>query len=124
MQRPDSGEYSETEKQHGKRPRLQLRRKLELRQLIQIQRSGSYVCDENPDEYEHAAKKRIERQLHRPVFLVGRSEDGNKKILRHDYQLVEREEQKQIRAQKNSVAASHNEQQPEEKFVLPMFDVP
>src|SRR5438477_1194024 len=110
MKRPDSGEHAKAEKQYGKRPRLQVRRELELRQLIQIQRSCSYVPGKDPDEYEHAAKKRVERQLHRPVFLVGGSEDGDKKILRYDHQLIEREEQKQIRAQKNSVAASHHEQ--------------
>ena len=57
MQRPDASEHGEAEKQHGKRPRLQLWRKLKLRELIQIQRSGSHVRDKDPDEYENAAKE-------------------------------------------------------------------
>src|SRR5207247_10725844 len=102
MERPDSREHAKAEKQYGKRPRLQLRGKLELRQLIQIQRSCSYVPGKDPDEYKHAAKKRVERQLHRPVFLVGGSEDGDKKRLRYDYKLVKREEQKQNTARRTN----------------------
>src|SRR5947199_405552 len=94
VQRPDASEHGKSEKQHGKCPRLQMRRELELRQLPQIQRASRYVGYKDPHEHKHAPKKGVQRQLHCAVFLVGRAEDSDEKIFRHDHQLVEHEEQK------------------------------
>ena len=41
---------------------------------------------------QRAAKEGIERELHRAVFFVGRSEDRDEKIFRDDDQFVENEE--------------------------------
>ena len=73
---------------------------------------------------KHAAEERIQGQLHRAVFLVLGSEDGDEEIFRHDHQLVENEKQKQIGAEENAVATAHYQQKPEEEFVLSMFDIP
>ena len=97
---------------------------MELRQLIQIQGAGCHIDDEDSGENEHSTEERVQCQLHRAVLLVGRSEDGDEKILRHDDQFVEREEQEQIGAKENAVATSHNKKQPEEKFALAMIDIP
>src|SRR5437867_12541150 len=102
---------------------MKLPRKFKLRQLIQSQRTRRHKRRKEPNKNENTAKKRIERQLHRAVFLVGGSEDGDQEILRHDHQFVERAKQKQIRAKENAIAASHHQQQTEEKFVMALFDV-
>ena len=41
VQRPDAGEHGEPEKQNREGPRLQLRRELELRELLQVERPGA-----------------------------------------------------------------------------------
>ena len=81
---------------------------MELRQLIQIQRASSRVRDENAGKNEHPSEERVQSQLHRAVLLVGRPENGDEKVLRHDDQFVECEEQKQIGTQENAVTASDN----------------
>src|SRR4030095_8948088 len=124
MQWPDARKHRETEEQHGKCPRLQARTKVELRQLIQIQRSGGRISNKDSGENEHSTEERVERQIHRAVLLVGRTKDGDKKIFRHNHQFVECEEQKQIGAEKNAVTTSYDQQQPEEKFALTMVDIP
>src|SRR4030095_16630765 len=123
MQWPDARKPRQPEEQHGKCPRLQARTKVELRQLIQIQRSGGCVSDKDSGKNEHSTKERVECQFHRAVLLVGRTKDGDEKILRHDHQFVECEEQKQIGAEKNAVTTSYDQQQPEEKFALASVDM-
>src|SRR4030095_4448262 len=121
---PDADKHSEAEEQHRKGPCLQLGTEVELRQLIQIQGAGCHVGDKDSGENEHSTEERVEGQLHRAVLLVSRSKDRDEKILRHDDEFVEREEQEQIGAEENAVATTYNEQQPEEKFALAMIDIP
>ena len=87
-------------------------------------RPGSDVNGKDPDENERAAEKGIKRQLHRAVFLVGRSPDRDEEIFRHDHQLVENEEEKEIGAEEDAVGTADDEKQPEEKFVRPLLHVP
>ena len=97
---------------------------MELRELIQVERAGCHVSGKNTDEDERPTEERIKSQLHRAIFLIGRSEDRDEKIFRNDHDLIEDKEQKQIGAQEDAVRTGDNKQQPEEKFVLPMFHIP
>ena len=71
-----------------------------------------------------AAEEGVERQLHRAVFLVGRTPDRDEEIFRDDNELVENEEQEKIGAEKNAVGPADDEEEPEEEFVRPVLDVP
>ena len=127
VQRPDAGEHGEPEKQNGKGPGLELRRELKLRELLQIECAGLAGRDVNgddADEDQRAAEEGIERQLHRAVFLVRGTPDRDEEIFRHDDQLVEDEEQKEIGAEKDAVGSAHDEEEPEEELVRPLLDVP
>src|SRR5256885_7961801 len=93
VQRPDAGENRESKKQDWKRPALQLRRKRKARELIYIKRAAADIDRDDPEKNKRAAKKGIERQFHRAVFLVGRTEDRDQKIFGDDHELVEEEEQ-------------------------------
>ena len=92
---------------------------VELRELLEIEGAGGRVNGEDADEDERAAKEGIERQLHRAVFLVGRSPDRDQEIFRHDDQLVENEEKEEIGAEEDAVGTGHDQEQPEEEFVRP-----
>jgi len=106
MQRPDTSEHGKAEKQNRKRPRLQLGRELKLREQIQVERSTTDVGGDDPKKNERAAKKRIQRQLHRAIFLVGRAEDRDQEILGDDDQLVEKKEEEEIGAQEYAIGAA------------------
>ena len=71
VERPNAGENCEPEKQNWERPGLELRRKMKLRELIEIERTAGDINRDDPKKNERAAKKGIERQFHRAVFLVG-----------------------------------------------------
>ena len=124
VQWPDAREHGEPEEHHRERPCLKLQREFVLRELVQIERSGGDIGGDDGEEDKRAAQERIERQLHRAVFLVGRSPDRDEEILRHDHQLVEDEEQKQIGAEENAIRPADHEQQPEKELVRPVLDIP
>ncbi len=124
VQRPNAGEHGEAEEQDWKRPRLQLRRKLKLREMVQIQRTARDIRGDNSKEDERASEERIKRKLHRAVFLVRRSPDRDEKIFRHNHELVENEEQKKIGAEKNAIGTADDQEQPKEELVRPTVDVP
>src|SRR5204863_1088267 len=77
-----------------------------------------------PKKNERSAKKRIERQLHRAVFLVGRTKDRDQEIFRDDDQLVEKKEEEEIGAEEYAIGAADYEQDPKEKFVRAINDIP
>src|SRR5213595_3501406 len=124
MKRPDAGQDGEAEEQNGEDPVLELQRELKLGELLEIEGvgAGGDINRDNADQRERAAEERIERQLHRAVFLVRRTPDRDEEILRHNDQLVEDKEEKQIGAQKNAVGTTHNEKEPEEELVRPVLD--
>src|SRR6266404_4497774 len=124
MQRPNAGQHGETDKQNWKRPGLELRRKFKLRELIQVERATDDVNHDDPEKHERAAEERIESQLHRSVFLVGRTEDRDQEIFRDDDQLIKKKKEKEISAEKNAVGAGDHEQKPEEKLFRAFFEVP
>src|SRR4051812_39853178 len=126
MERPDTCQDGEPEKQERENPGLELRVEFKLRELLEIERvtSSCYVNGDDADEGERSAEERIERQLHRAVFLVGRTPDRDQEIFRDDDQLVEDKEEKEIGAQKPPVETADHEKQPEEELVRPLLDVP
>src|SRR5205814_404855 len=126
MKRPDAGQDGEAEEHEGEDPVLELQRELKLRELLEIEGVGA-GCDincDNADQCERAAEERIERQLHRAVFLVRRTPDRDEEILRDNDELVENEEKKKIGAQEHAVGTADDQKQPEEKLVRPFLDVP
>src|SRR4029450_11670699 len=124
VERPNAGEDREYEKQNWERPRLEWCIELKLRELIQIERTSAAVDRDDSEKNEGAAKKRIERQFHRAVFLVRRTEDRDQEIFRDDDELVEKKEEKQIGAEEDAVGTAHHQQEPEEKLFRPIFDIP
>src|SRR5882724_1357491 len=126
MKRPDAGQDGEPEEQNGEDPVLELQRELKLCELFEIERVGA-GCDincDNADQRERAAEERIERQLHRAVFLVRRTPDRDEEILRDNDELVENEEKKKIGAQEHAVGTADDQKQPEKELVRPFLDVP
>src|SRR5205823_5994931 len=118
------GKHGEPEKEDRKRPPLKLDRELELRELLQVERTGGDISGDDGQENKCAAQERIEGQLHGAVFLVGRSPDRDEEIFRHDDKLVEDEKQKQIGAQEHAIRAADHEEQPEKELVRPVIDIP
>ena len=98
------------------------------------------------DPHEHAAGDEVEHELHRPVFLgaivfpaaaeaapldgVLRSEVGaaaphaDEQVHRHNGQLVEEEEEEEVRGQEDAVHARHQQHQPDEEVLGPVGHVP
>jgi len=97
---------------------------LKLRELSQVERSTTDVSGYDPKKNERSAKKRIERQFHRAVFLVGRTKDRDQEIFWDDDQLVEKEEEEKIGAEEYAIGAADYEQEPKEKFVRAINDIP
>src|SRR5205807_6464959 len=111
-------------KRNREGPRLQLGRELKLRELIQVERPAADIGDNNSEKNERSAKKRIERQFHRAVFLVGRTKDRDQEIFWDDDQLVEKEEEEKIGAEEYAIGAADYEQEPKEKLVRAIGDIP
>ena len=105
---------------------LKGRRKVVFRQFRQIKRlrAGNHVGCDQPDQHHCAAHQRIERQFHRPVLAPRRSPNRNEEILRDDGQFVKDEEEKKIKAQKDSINAADQRQIKREKLPGAALDVP
>ena len=103
---------------------MELGRELKLRELVQVERTSAHVSCDDPKKNERTAEKRIERQFHRAVFLVGRTKDRDQEIFWDDDQLVEKEEEEKIGAEEYAIGAADYEQEPKEKFVRAINDIP
>ena len=86
-------------------------------ELIQVERTGGDIGGDDSDENKRTAEEGVEGQLHRAVFLVGRSPDRDQEVLGHDHQLVKDKEQEQIGAQKNAEGTAYDKQEPEKELV-------
>ena len=97
---------------------------MELRELLEIEGSGSHVGGDDSDEYQRASEEGIERQFHRAVLFVCRSPDRDEEILGGDHEFVKDKKEEEIGAEKDTIRAADHQEQPEEEFVRPMIDVP
>src|SRR6185369_10326185 len=80
MQRPNTSKYGEAEKHHRKRPVLEPWIETKSTQLIEIERACGHIRREDAEEYQRTAKEGVQRQLHRAVFLVGRTPDRDQEV--------------------------------------------
>src|SRR5947207_2627229 len=119
-------ENSGPQKQKREDPVLECRRELNLGEPMQVESVGPsrYVDRDDTDQSERPTEEGIKRQLHRAVFLVRRTPDRDEEVFRHNDQLVEDEEEKQVGAEENAVGSAHDQEQPEKELVRPLFDVP
>ena len=126
VQRPQPGQNREAHEHQRKRPALERFRKRKLRQLDQVKRRPARhdISRDQPNEHHPAADKRIKRQLHRAVLLVGRAPDGDEKVFRDDRQLVKQEQKKQIKTEEHAIDSADEGKIEGEKFTGAFLDVP
>ena len=129
VQRPEAGQHGEADEHHGKRPRLEGRRKMRLSRIgeceeIERMRSRGGVGGDQREQDERAAGHGIHRQLHRAVFAVCGPPRRDEEVFRDDDDLVEHEEQEEVEALEDPVNTADDDQVKCEERPRTVRDIP
>ena len=86
--------------------------------------TGDHVRGDETDQHHRAADERVDRQLHRAVFLARGTPDRDQEIFWDDCQFVKDEEKKNIEAEEHTIDTADQREVEREIFLGTMFDVP
>src|ERR1043165_4004686 len=126
MERPQPRQNRKADERQRENPYLKRLRKSEFREFEKAHRFSArdHKRRDHANQNHRASHKRIQRKLHRAVFLARRTPDRDQEIFWNDRQFIKNEDQKQIEAEEHAVHTADQREIKREKFFRTILDIP